>query len=275
MRRNDDFSLAPRSRNRGDWGLSRWGEGDFFSPASFFTVGSPWQMMRRMQEEMDRTFGQFAPFFGSSIAPEFGGLAGMQQWAPSVDVSESDREWRVEVDLPGVKQDQIDVELRDHHLVLRAEMHEMQQEEETPPQQSEQQGAQAQQGQPQQQQRRYHHRERRFGYFERVLPLPENADEENIRCEFRDGVLTCHIPKTEQSRTQGRRIAIGGGETTAATAAQPAVNAGSASGQQNWSTGQAAQRPAKGEGASSPGEVHSENGQKPATRSRKRSKSTA
>src|SRR4051794_17142287 len=113
MRRNDDYSL---SRWQPERGLAR---GDFWSnPSSFFTA-SPWQAMRRMQEDMDRIFGQF---FGQQ-----GGIGGAlaqagQQWAPNVDISQTDREWLIEADLPGVRRDDIDIQVQNHYLVLRAEM---------------------------------------------------------------------------------------------------------------------------------------------------------
>src|SRR5437899_2387180 len=104
MRRNDDFLPARREREQF---LSPWRQGDW--PGSSFFSGSPWQMMRRMQEDMDRVFSQF---FGSQDLPavpeQFRGQAGLQSWAPSVDVSQTDREWCIEVDLPGVKKDDIE-----------------------------------------------------------------------------------------------------------------------------------------------------------------------
>src|SRR5687768_2502097 len=109
MRRDGDFFPVRRGQ---DWGLSPWGEPGsrgFLSPSGFpspsaFFGGSPWQMMRRMQEDMDRLFEQF--FTGSALQSLQG-----QQWSPSVDVSRDDREWLVEVDLPGVSQDSIDVQV--------------------------------------------------------------------------------------------------------------------------------------------------------------------
>jgi HSP20 family protein len=123
----------------------------------------------------------------------------MQQWRPSVDISQNNQEWCVEAELPGVNKDDIDVQVHDHHLILRAEMRKEQPEE----------------GEG----RQYHHRERRYGFFERVLPLPENVDEEHIACDFKDGVLTLHLPKLEQAKQEARRIPIttGGTGTEVAT----------------------------------------------------------
>jgi hypothetical protein len=53
-----------------------------------------------------------------------------------------------------------------------------------------------------------------------VLPLPENADEENVRCEFRNGVLTVRLPKLEQMPTRGRRIPIAEGSERATAGAK-------------------------------------------------------
>jgi HSP20 family protein len=186
MRRNGD--LFPVRREQ-EWGVTPWAETGFLTP-SFFGQ-SPWQAMRRMQEDMDRVFGQLL----GAGAPQQAG-APVQQWTPSVDVSQDEKEWLIEVDLPGVNRDAIDVQVYNNHLVLRAELR---QGTETP---AEGEG----------QERRYHRRERRYGYFERVVPLPQSVDEEQIRCEFQNGVLKVHLPRLPEARPRGRRIPIGEGQ---------------------------------------------------------------
>jgi len=186
MRRNEDRFPVRRTS---DWSLA---------PNEFnVSSASPWQMMRRMQEDMDRLFGHL---FGDTSGST--GLAGssappaqaVQQWAPSVDVSQTNREWCIEADLPGVKKDQIEVSVQDGQLMLSAQMR--------------QESDQGPDGTAQGDQRQYHRRERRYGYYQRVIPLPENIDERNIRCEFRNGVLTVHVPKTQQAQQGPRRIPI-------------------------------------------------------------------
>jgi HSP20 family protein len=168
-----------------------------------------------MQEDMDRIFNQFfGGQSGSGRDLEQGQpQTGMQQWAPSVDVSQTDREYCIEAELPGVKPDDIDVQVRDHHLVLRAEMRQEEQPRDAQAQaaagQRDWQGAEGTQGP----QRQYVHRERRSGYLQRVFPLPESVDEENITCSFEHGVLTIHVPKMEPAREQSRRIPISGAAT--------------------------------------------------------------
>lgn len=184
MRRNEGH--LPR-RWRGGSELSPWrSEWESWPFGGTAFQASPWQMMRRMQEDMDAFFNQM---FGGGI--QQGSTTAMQTWSPNVDVSQTDKEWCIEAELPGVERDNIQVEVNDHLLTIRAEMRQ-----------------ESQTGGPEDKQRDYFHRERRYGFFERTLPLPENADEANIRCEFRNGVLRIDIPKTAQSQQQPRRIPI-------------------------------------------------------------------
>jgi HSP20 family protein len=236
MLRNRD--LVPQRREQQS--LSPFGgSDDLFSPSSLFS-GSPWQMMRRMQEDMDRLFGQVLGQGGALAAPTGGQI---MAWAPHVDVSETDKEFRIEADLPGVRQEDINIQVQDGMLFLSAQMQQNQEQGQPgQPGQSGQQGQQAQgqqgqqaqgpngqtksgqaapsmqtgqSGQSGQQPIQYHQRERRYGYFERVMSLPPQVDEENIQADFRDGVLTLRLPKMQQIGQQGRRIQIGGGASGA------------------------------------------------------------
>jgi HSP20 family protein len=200
---------------------------DLFSPSNFFSA-SPWQMMRRMQEDMDRLFGGF---LGS--APNTGRGSGMAPFAPNMDLSEDEKEFCLEMDLPGFRPEDVDIQVRNGQLWLRAETR--QETEQGPP--PEQDANAGQQGQ--QQQRQYHRRERRYGVVQQAFALPDNVDEENIRAEFNNGVLMLHLPKQEQMSTQGRRIPIGGSGQTQpqrqigsaeATGARSAAGAGTQAG---------------------------------------------
>jgi len=247
MQRNGQpNSLVPR-RQQED--LSRWDEGEWFNPQKFFNA-SPWEMMRRMREDMDHMMGQF---FGPSMLTGWGGESSRQMWSPGVDISEDDKEWTIEIDLPGVSRDNIHVEVHNNLLHIRAEMRQESQDF-APNQQGQpaQQGQQGQQGQwAQGPSRQYHRRERRYGYFERTFPLPENVEEENVRCDFRDGVLTCHLPKSQQAIQQARRIAIGDGTQAAQQGqAQPATQGGKLNAGQGGTQNTNAQ-PAKGKNAAS------------------------
>jgi HSP20 family protein len=201
MRRNEEYPSAWRERE-----LSPMSTPGGYGSTVLGT--SPWLIMRGMQEDIDRVVSQV---LGGSAGP--GGLPattahhGTQTWAPSVDISQSDKEWCIEADLPGVKKEDVNVEIRAGYLVLSAEMRQAEQPQAQQEGQQDQQRRQDQEGQ----RRQHTHRERRYGYFQRVLTLPENVDEEHIHCAFQNGVLTVHVPKMEQRAPQQRRIPIGEG----------------------------------------------------------------
>ncbi len=139
------------------------------------------QQMRRMLEEV----------FGGAGAGQ--GEERERRWLPAIDVVERDNELLFRFDLPGVPKEDINVEVEDATLVVSGERRSEQEERGD----------------------RFYRRERSFGSFTRSVPLPEGVDPEQIKADFRDGVLELRIPKPEQ-RSQRRRIAVGG-----STADQP------------------------------------------------------
>lgn len=111
--------------------------------------------------------------------------------APETDVVETEREIRVETEMPGLKRGDIEIDVENNVLTIRGEKRSERTEGE---------------------QGRYHLSERRYGTFTRSFVLPRDVDAENIQASFEDGVLTLTIPKSERARR--RRIDIGGGEET-------------------------------------------------------------
>ncbi|MCC6483991.1 MAG: Hsp20/alpha crystallin family protein [Armatimonadetes bacterium] len=177
----DTKTNVPAHRERD---LDIFQEDDFFPIGSLFG-GSPWQSLRRIHDEMDAVFGRLlgSGFRGPTI----------QAWEPSTDISEDKSGWRIEVDLPGVKKDDIDVHVDQRQLSIRAEMR---QETETGDKKDDEHG------------RQYHRRERRYGHFERTMTLPDNVKEEDIKCDFKDGVLSVCIPKAQTQEPGGRKIPV-------------------------------------------------------------------
>src|SRR5689334_16590313 len=182
MPRNDERQYRLPARQQEPGRLSRssfdWrGENDLWS-------NSPFQMMRRMQEEMDRTFGSFfgQPWGGG------GGTPGITGWSPSVDVYEDDKEIVVKAEVPGVEPEDLDVTCTEDALVIRGESRREEDREE---------GG-------------WHRTERRFGRFERQIPLPPGTRPDDAQANFRNGVLELRIPKSEEARQRTRRIPIGG-----------------------------------------------------------------
>mgnify|MGYP006278765505 CR=1 FL=1 len=99
---------------------------------------------------------------------------------PSVDIKETDKEVIAKAELPGMKPEDIDVSIRDSHLVLQGEK---KHEEES--------------GEGE-----YRFFERRYGSFSRLLPLPSEVDKDNVKAKYTDGVLEVRVPKSAQSASK-------------------------------------------------------------------------
>ncbi len=107
---------------------------------------------------------------------------------PAVDIVESDREYHVVIDLPGVKKEDIQLIPQEGGIELKAER------KEEFKKQDEKQG--------------YFHVERRYTGFYRFISLPEDADVDKAEAEYRNGVLEIRIPKkrVKEAKKKGIRI---------------------------------------------------------------------
>jgi HSP20 family protein len=171
-----------------------------------FWNASPFQMMRRMQEDMDRVFGSLFGQPRGGISAVAQGLTG---WSPSIDVYETDKEIVVKADLPGVEPEDLELYCTPDAVVLRGETrHEDERQEGST-----------------------HRVERAYGRFERQISLPPGARPDDAKANFRNGVLELRVPKTEEARQRMRRIPIGGssgakGGETGTTIDNPAAAQG-------------------------------------------------
>ena len=129
----------------------------------------------RMGQLMSMAFGDLA-FTPAVAAP----------WTPLADISETDDAYLVEVELPGVNKDQVNVDVNDRELVITGEIAEPQEEEG----------------------RRRRRRARRTGRFEFRTSLPGDVNPEGVSASLSDGVLTVRVPKSEAAKP--RRVEITG-----------------------------------------------------------------
>jgi HSP20 family protein len=114
-----------------------------------------------------------------------------QNWVPAVDVWETENELVYAFDLPGIPEDKISVEFEDGALTISAEREREQKVEND----------------------RFYRYERRYGTFSRSLGLPQGVTEEDVRADYKNGVLEVHVRKPEE--TKPHRIQIGGTEQAA------------------------------------------------------------
>ncbi|MCU1328947.1 MAG: heat shock protein Hsp20 [Bryobacterales bacterium] len=159
------LSRSPRA------GLSRRMQDPFMiSPREFFSA-SPFALMRRMSEEMDRIFGQAGGAFGSER-----GQSGGSMWSPAIEVAERDGKYVVCAELPGLKPEEVKVELTDDALVIQGERRWQTQEDKGD----------------------VHRTERRYGQFYRTIPLPQGINPDEVQANFDNGVLEVTVPAPRQ-----------------------------------------------------------------------------
>ncbi len=166
-------------QRRGEGGLARWGE--YFpplfslSPREFFST-SPFTLMRRITEDIDRAFSNF---WGTSWAEE------AALWMPPIEVTERDGKMKVSAELPGISKDDLKVEVSDGSLVIEGERkHEKEEKREG-----------------------VYRSERNYGHFCRSIPLPEEAKIDEAQAEFKNGILEVTIPVPETAR-KARQVPI-------------------------------------------------------------------
>jgi HSP20 family protein len=140
----------------------------------------PFALMRR---EMDRVFDDFMRGFGTPAASLPEGML-----SPRVNVVENEKGLEITADLPGVDQKDIDLDLSEGVLTLRAE-HKQDKEE----------GGEDQ---------RYHVVERAYGTFVRRFALPFEPDQDKVEANFDNGVLKVWIPRSPEAERRTRKIDI-------------------------------------------------------------------
>jgi HSP20 family protein len=108
-------------------------------------------------------------------------------WTPTVDISETDGEYQIRAEIPDVKKEDVKVTVEDGVLTIQGERK----------QEKEEKG------------KRYHRIERSYGSFVRSFSLPDVIDEEKVKAEFKDGVLSLHLPKSEKAKPKAIEVKVG------------------------------------------------------------------
>jgi HSP20 family protein len=145
--------------------------------------------LARFHQDIDRLFEQafrgfdLSPFgFNRSLWPRMtdGTLR------PTLDLGATDKEYSVSVEVPGVDEKDVKVEIANDTLTIRGEKKQEKEEKD----------------------KDYYRMERSYGSFQRVLSLPEDADQEGVSATFKNGVLTVTMPRKAASQANVRRIEI-------------------------------------------------------------------
>jgi HSP20 family protein len=128
-------------------------------------------------------FGDFDRAFDRMVRRSFSGMPRLSSegsggtqldWAPSADISETEKEYLIRAALPAVKKEDVKVTVDGGLITIEGERKQQKEEKNE----------------------KFHRVESMYGNFTRSFSLPEDINVEGIRCDNKDGVLTVHIPKT-------------------------------------------------------------------------------
>jgi len=158
-------------------------------------ASDPFALLRQMTSELDRAFEAWPsfrwPVFRAQPALE------AAAWIPGIDVFERDNRLITKVDLPGLKKEDVKVEITDGHLAISGERKRESEEKKE----------------------HFYRSEREYGSFYRAVPLPDGVKLEDVKATFSDGVLEVSVPLPAKAETKVRTIEIQEGAKAAKTAA--------------------------------------------------------
>ena len=147
----------------------------------------PVRELNTLQTEMNRLFNTV---FDAPV-PANGGAA-IRRWIPAMDLVETDNEFVLRADLPGLSEQDVNVELEDGVLTVSGER----------------------KSEHEERKEGYYRVERASGRFSRSLTLPEGVNPEGIKASFERGVLEVRVPKPEERKPRKVAITVGGEQET-------------------------------------------------------------
>ena len=146
----------------------------------------PVRELNTLQSEMNRLFNTI---FDTPVPNE---TAGVRRWIPAMDLVETDNDFVLRADLPGVAEGDVNIELEDNVLTVSGER----------------------KSEHEERKEGYYRVERASGSFSRALTLPEGVDPDRVTAKFEHGVLEVRIPKPEQRKPRKVAISAGGGSSS-------------------------------------------------------------
>lgn len=149
---------------------------------------TPFRMLERFTDEMDRVFEDFG--FGRLRSRQpgrgFGFLSGEEMWTPEVEIFHRNTELVVRADLPGLNRDDVKVDVTDNEVTIEGDRQRQHEE--------------GREG--------VYRSERSYGKFYRVIPLPEGVIADQAKATFKNGVLEITMPAAPEQARRGRRLEI-------------------------------------------------------------------
>ena len=146
-----------------------------------------WNPLREMEEAQRRMSSllEWTPFRRGNLTPEDETIS-VPQWAPLVDIAEDAKEYLIKLELPEVQKDDVKVTVESGTLTISGER----------------------KAEKEEAGRKFHRVERFYGRFERSFSVPEDAEADNVKADFKDGVLRVHLAKSEKARPRQIEVKV-------------------------------------------------------------------
>ena len=141
-------------------------------------------LLRQMTNELDRLFDE--PAWPTFRWPAFARHFGPARWTPGIDVFEKDNKLVTKIDLPGMKKEDVKVEVTDGHLAISGER----------------------KAESEEKKENFYRCEREYGSFYRAVPLPQGVKIEDVKATFADGVLEVSVPIPTQPESKVHKVQI-------------------------------------------------------------------
>jgi len=139
-----------------------------------------------LREEMDHLFDDWAEGLNIRVPSVWKEEGGNGLYNPRIDMVENEKAIKVTAELPGINDKDLEITVSDDSITIRGEKSE---EKET-------------------KENNYHCHERRYGSFERTLPLPSEVDSNKASAEFKKGILQITLPKTQREQKKRHKLSV-------------------------------------------------------------------
>ncbi len=141
----------------------------------------PFRELEDVSTRLNRIFGRFP-----ARAESGNQMLAMADWAPSVDISETDTAYLIKGEIPGVKKEDVKVTIENGMLTIQGERK----------QEKEEKG------------KKFHRVECSYGSFMRSFQMPDDADEDKVTAEFKDGMINVTLAKSAQAQQKPKTINV-------------------------------------------------------------------
>lgn len=142
---------------------------------------NPFSELEDISNRLNQIFGRPAT---SDVADQQ--MLKLADWAPSVDISETDKAYVIKAEIPEVRKEDVKVTVDNGMITIQGER-KMEKEEKG---------------------KKFHRIERSYGSFLRSFRLPDGVDESKAKAEFKDGMLNVTLPKSEKAKTRAVEVTV-------------------------------------------------------------------